>query len=424
METYRNETEYTGVLSERGVLPGGFRAASSTFTFFPEEVAKEARMNLNLILLDHPTDVFAGVFTRNAFPGAPVIIGKKRLEALKTRGVIINNKIANVLAPDGLETAEAILDTLAAHAGGSGSDYFSSSTGVIGWKLPASQIKAQIPGLAASLQGETILPVAKGIMTTDSYPKIRSVSLGGGRIVAIAKGAGMIEPNMATMLVFVLTDIDMERKDLQAALGRVSARTFNRISVDGDQSTSDMVLAFSSKEVHGVEPDEFEQALFGVFRDLAVDVVRNGEGTGHVIETVVEGASSEEDAVSIGKAVVNSPLVKTAVFGNDPNIGRIVAAVGDYVGNTGLLIDVGELSVSIGGEKVFENRKFTLDPKKEERLFSYLKDCALQPELKGYPEHDKNVVIRIIVGKGSGSATVFGSDLSYEYIRENAEYRT
>ncbi|MBN2510161.1 MAG: bifunctional glutamate N-acetyltransferase/amino-acid acetyltransferase ArgJ [Spirochaetales bacterium] len=424
METYRNETDYLNALGKRALLPAGFKASSLSFSFFPEEVSREARMNLNLILLDQPTDSFAGVFTRNAFPGAPVIIGKKRLEGLKTRGVIINNKIANVLAPDGLETAERILDTLAAHTGGSAAEYFSSSTGVIGWKLPGPQIKSQIPGLVESLQSDSILSVARGIMTTDAYPKIRSASLGDGRIVAIAKGAGMIEPNMATMLVFVLTDIDIPRKDLQQVLGRTVERTFNRISVDGDQSTSDMVLAFSSKEAGGIDVHEFEEALARVFGELAMDVVRNGEGTGHVMEVQVEGAENEGEAAAIGKAVVNSPLVKTAVFGNDPNIGRVVAAVGDFAGNAGVPVDLDALLVAVGGETVFENRRFSLDPQKENRLFAYLQDCALTPELKGYPEHDKNVVIRIIVGRGSGSATVFGSDLSYEYIRENADYRT
>ena len=424
MEIYRNESEYINTLSERAVLPRGFRASSSAFTFFPDEVPSEARMNVNLILLDRPTESYAGVFTKNAFPGAPVIIGKKRLEGVRTRGVIINNKIANVLAPDGLETAEAVLRTLASEAGGSGDEYFSSSTGVIGWKLPGPQIKAEIPGLVSGLQNSSVLPVAKGIMTTDSYPKIRSCSLGGGRILAIAKGAGMIEPNMATMLVFVLTDIEISRRDLQAAVADAAEVTFNRISVDGDQSTSDMILGFSSNETAGVDADEFRQELFRVFSLLAVDVVRNGEGTGHVIEVKVEGAKTDGEAAAFGKAVVNSPLVKTAVYGNDPNIGRILAAVGDYAGNTGLAVDAADIGVKIGGETVFIDGAFQIDPEKEKRLCRYLQETGLNPELKGYPEHDKNVEIGIIVGKGSGTAVVFGSDLSHEYIRENAEYRT
>ena len=424
MESYQNEAEYLNALSERALLPRGFSAASSSFSFYPEELPSESRMNVNLILLDKPSDSFAGIFTRNAFPGAPVILGKRRLEASLTRGVIINNKIANVCAPDGLESAEAILQTLASHGGGSKEEYFSSSTGVIGWRLPEAQIKAEIPGLLASLQSSSILEVARGIMTTDSYPKIRSAQIGDGRIVAIAKGAGMIEPNMATMLVFVLTDIDISKGSFQDVIRRSGEESFNRISVDGDQSTSDMILGFSSKEVRGIEASEFEEALSGLFSQLAQDVVRNGEGTGHVIEVRVEGTETDDQAVSLGKAVLNSPLVKTAIYGNDPNIGRILAAVGDYAGNYGIPVDIASLRITIGEELVFADRVFRMDRAREQSLSDYLKETSMKPELKGYPEHDKNVVLRIEVGGGPASQTVYGSDLSYEYIRENAEYRT
>ncbi|MBN2051058.1 MAG: bifunctional ornithine acetyltransferase/N-acetylglutamate synthase, partial [Spirochaetales bacterium] len=262
------------------------------------------------------------------------------------------------------------------------------------------------------------------IMTTDGFPKVRSARVGEGRIVGIAKGAGMIEPNMATMLVFLMTDIPVKAEDLNASCRETAEATFNTITVDGDQSTSDMMLLFSSGLGEPVPWEDFTRALMTVCRDLSEDIVRNGEGTSHVIRVSVEGAPDKASAKGVAKAVVNSPLVKTAVFGNDPNLGRIIMAVGSYAGNTGLALCPGDVSVSLGGVRVFHGGCFHLDKEREAELSAYLKNAALPEVSPGYPVHDRLVEIHIDLSSGKGTAEVLGSDLSYQYVRENADYRT
>ena len=426
MENYGNQGEYLDALERRSVLPAGFRAGSTSLTFKPREIPseKQFKMNLSTILLNEPTDSFAGVFTRNAFPGAPVVIGRKRLRGSTAKGILINNKVANVFAPGGEEAAETLAAELAALDGGNPEQYFPSSTGVIGWRLPVDEIVAALPGLMATVQPESLSRVAQAIMTTDSFPKVRDASLGNGRIVAVAKGAGMIEPNMATMLVFILTDILVPRDVLQRILSEVCGTTFNRISVDGDQSTSDMVLVFSSKRVTGVDHEAFSRSLAEVCSAMAEDIVRNGEGTSHVMDVTVSGARTGEIADGASKAVVNSPLVKTAVFGNDPNVGRIIMALGDFMGNNGYGIDTGSTIIRMCGSEVFARGRFTLDQEKEQAISASLREAMLPPERAGYPAHDRKVEISIDLGDGPFSAKALGSDLSYEYVRENADYRT
>ena len=248
MECYGSRDEYYSALEKRALLPLGFRAACVPLSFFPEERAAEHPydMNLSLISLDSPAQAAAGVFTRNSFPGAPVLIARERIGRPSIRGILINNRIANVCAPDGVRDAEAVLAELEKISGGG--LFLPASTGIIGWRLPVQEMKDALPALVGGLSDTTILPVAEGIMTTDSYPKIRSAWVGDGRIVGIAKGAGMIEPNMATMLVFILTDISIPGPDLDRACRDIAGRTFNTITVDSDQSTSDMMMILSSGE--------------------------------------------------------------------------------------------------------------------------------------------------------------------------------
>ncbi len=381
-------------------------------------------MNLSLLLLDAPTPSFAGVFTRNSFAGYPVLIGKQRLSMPQTRGVIVNNKVANVGSRGGDDDANRLLRRLAEVVDADPEDFFSSSTGIVGWKLPVDEMLEAIPGLVSRTTDHSALDFAKGIMTTDRYPKVRRATLGEGSIVAVAKGAGMIEPNMATMLCFVTTDLAIERRELQEVLKRVAERTFNRISVDGDQSTSDMILAFSSRSKPAVELERFERALYEVLAPLSEDVVRNGEGTSHVVRVQVAGARDETEAVEVGKAIVNSPLVKTAVFGNDPNVGRILAAIGDFLGNNYEELDLKKVSLKLGDTTVFSNGQFRLDFQTESKLSDYLKEAQFDPKSKGFPAHDRVVGIHAELGRGKAEAELTGSDLSYEYVRENADYRT
>jgi glutamate N-acetyltransferase/amino-acid N-acetyltransferase len=419
---------YLHTLEERGALPDGFWAATASLSFTSKERGKSYPMNLSLILLEEPTESFAGVFTRNRFAGAPVLIGRQRLQQRRLRGVLVNNKVANVGAPGGLADAEALCARLGELVGCDGTEILPASTGVVGWKLPVAQMLQWLPALAAGRQQQSLLPVARAIMTTDSYPKLHREKVGRGSIVGVAKGAGMIEPNMGTMLAFLLTDLAVEPAFLRQCLAQCVQDSFNRISVDGDQSTSDMAVALSSGRRPPARPPEFRKALLAVCRRLAEDVVRNGEGVAHVLRVWVRSASSEQLAVGAGKAVVNSPLVKTAVFGNDPNVGRIVAALGDYCGSlggeAGEDFDLGRLRVRLGGTEIFRRGSFCLDARKESHLAEYLSGCAQNPQLKGFPQHDRTVDITVDLGLGKAEGEVLGSDLSFEYVRENAEYRS
>ncbi|MBI9107963.1 MAG: bifunctional glutamate N-acetyltransferase/amino-acid acetyltransferase ArgJ [Spirochaetales bacterium] len=429
MKQITSDTEYRDELKARGVLPEGFRTGFSKLFFIPEELDTntEMPMNMSLILLDKPTDCFAGVFTRNKFPGAPVLLCRSRLESESFRGIIINNKIANVCISSGLEDAEAVLSSAASLIGCDESELMVASTGVIGWRLPVTEMAGAIASLvdgAVSDEECNAAGLAERIMTTDSFPKLRSRKVCGGTITAVAKGAGMIEPNMATMLCFIMTDLDLPRETLRGMLPSAVSSSFNRITVDSDQSTSDMVIAVSSKLKECSDHKAFEVALQEICLELAEDVVRNGEGTGHVMKVRVSGAESEEQAAEIGKALANSPLVKTAIAGNDPNVGRFVSSVGDYCGNNRIDLKPGRTEIRLAGEIVFAGGSFVLDSDKEKRLSAYLEDCGMDPVHKGYPEHEKSVEIDINMGIGKFHATILGSDLTHEYVRENADYRT
>jgi glutamate N-acetyltransferase/amino-acid N-acetyltransferase len=279
------------------------------------------------------------------------------------------------------------------------------------------------------------LPAAEGIVTTDLYPKIRRADIaGGGSIVGIAKGAGMVEPNLATMLVYLLTDLAVPRAELRAMLARVIDASFNAISVDSDTSTSDTVALVSSSRVKCNDLGAFERGLHTVCRDLAEDVVRNGEGVRHVIRVAVSNAASLAFARSLGKAIVNAPLFKCAVAGNDPNVGRLVQAIGKYVGASGVKADLSKLRAKMGGVEIFANGVFQLSPEKELALVAHMKSAELYesaPSKDGvfsapidFPRHERCVELEIDVGNGVASATVLGGDLTHEYVSENADYRS
>ncbi len=425
MNRFESPEDYLASLESHCPVPEGFRLAVHSLDFVPVERpdGPPASMNMTALVMDEPSESFAAVFTRNSFPGAPVRVGRRLLERAEVQGVLINNKIANVCTPSGEEDACRITAEMEKVLGLK-APLFPSSTGVIGWSLPLEAMITSCAPLAASMNRDSLLPAARGIMTTDSFPKLSSVPLGSGRISGMAKGAGMIEPNMATMLCFLMTDVDIPRQTMRRVLSRVVDDSFNRISVDSDQSTSDSVIFLSSRIREQVREEELEAALRELCALLAEDVVRNGEGCGHVIKVRIEGALNEAQARGFGKAVINSPLSKTAVFGNDPNVGRFVQAVGDYAGNTSVPLDEKKVFISLGGEEIFRGGRFLLDGEKENRLSTYLKERALPTPCPGYPTHRQNVEIRIGLGLGDASSEVLGSDLSYEYVRENADYRT
>lgn len=432
--TFSSAESHRDWLKQQAALPAGFRVGTARFEFVPREAPKPAKMTLTLIALDQPSPRFAAVFTKNAFPGAPVIVGRRRLSGPALGAILVNNKISNVCAPGGVETAERICAEAARLLGMKDDEVLPSSTGVIGWGLPEDAMLKALPSAVGALAGGSVMPAAEGIVTTDLYPKVRCATVGGGRIVGIAKGAGMIEPNMATMLVYLLTDLDVSREDLRRLLPKVVETSFNSISIDSDTSTSDTVVVVSSGRVPCTDLGAFERALGQVCRDLAEDVVRNGEGVRHVVRVRVGSAPSFEIARTLGKAIVNAPLFKCAIAGNDPNVGRLVQAIGKHVGAHNLAVDLSRLRASIGGVEIFARGAFQLNPDKELRLVSHLKAAELYvsaPPQNGvfappihFPPHERCVEIEVDLGTGSAEATVFGADLTHEYVSENADYRS
>jgi glutamate N-acetyltransferase/amino-acid N-acetyltransferase len=432
--TFENRDAHRAWLATQASLPAGFRVGTTRFDFVPREAPKPAKMTLTLIALEKPTADFAAVFTRNAFPGAPVIVGRKRLAEPTLGAIIVNNKISNVCAPGGVETSERICAAVAQQLGLSANQILPSSTGVIGWSLPADAIISALPQTVATLRAGSVLPAAEGIVTTDLYPKVRRAAVGEGSIVGIAKGAGMIEPNLATMLVYILTDVAIPRADLRAMLGRAIDASFNAISVDSDTSTSDTVVVLSSSRVPCNDLGAFERGLHAVCRDLAEDVVRNGEGVRHVIRVTVKNAASPALARALGKAIVNAPLFKCAVAGNDPNVGRLVQAIGKHVGAHAPGTDMSKLRARMGGVEIFANGVFQLNPEKENALVAHLRGAELYASAApqngvfaapiDFPPHERCVELEIEVGNGAASATVLGGDLTHEYVSENADYRS
>ena len=375
------------------------------------------RDDLGLIAFDRPANV-AAVFTTSTTAGHPVAWCKKMLPRGKARAVIVNAGNANVFR--GAEGDQAVLAEATAVAKSLNcrpGDVFVASTGVIGERLPVEDLCAAVPDLAGGLQPKGIEAFAGAIMTTDTFPKWASVEIEiDGRKVAIAgaaKGSGMIAPNMATMLAFVVTDAVVETDTLQKLLAAANERTFNCITVDSDTSTSDTLL-IAATGTAGHEPisDEndsraaaFSAALERVLRDLALLVVRDGEGARKLITVNCNGAVDDKSAKQIAFAVANSPLVKTAIAGADANWGRIVMAIG----KSGEPIEQSVLSIKFGGHYVAKFGGAVAD----------LDEAPVAEHLRG-----REVNVDIIVGNGSGKAKVWTCDLTHTYIDINADYRS
>jgi len=420
---------YRSLLDRIARTPEGFSFYRSSFEFSPVErpTGKPLTMNLSMILNAGPESAVAGVTTGNRFPGAPVLIAREMLAGSGFRGILINNRIANVAVPGGVERARRVASAAAAAFGLDSDQVLPSSTGIIGWAIPDDRMVEEV----ASLPGRSCSPreLAEAIMTTDRYPKLAVREAGGATILGVAKGAGMIEPHMATMLVFLMTDARVESSVLQRVISRVAERTFNRISVDGDESTSDTVLiiANGASDVEVTEA-QLEEALTGLCGDLAREIVRNGEGTAHLLEVTVSGITDEAIADRLGRAVINSPLVKTAINGNDPNLGRIIAALGSELSamDASRRPDTERLVIEIDGTRVYSDGAFRLDAAIEDQLSRRLRELEMNPTVVGYPQEVDPVRIRLDFDRSASSAGVmlYGSDLSHQYIVENAEYRT
>jgi glutamate N-acetyltransferase / amino-acid N-acetyltransferase len=334
-------------------------------------------------------------------------VGRSRLaNGGPLHALVINNKVSNVCAGgDGVGNAEIVCDAVAKtlELPGGAKTVLPSSTGVIGWRIPAQELATDVvPRAVANLQHTTALEAAKAICTTDRYPKVRSQTLksktggAGARIVGIAKGAGMIEPNMATMLSYIMTDATISKSQLQAMLSAAVDESYNSISVDGAESTSDTVVLIASNEVpaDAVDETEFEAALKRVCAGLAADIVRNGEGTAHTMRVkVLNFPGTDYNARQLGRHVVNSPLFKCAVSGNDPNTGRLAAAIGSFMGrfpsDKDFLGD--KVTLQLGGRVIMSNGKFVLEGDAVEKEISqHMKDAQCN-EHANYPEHQKFV---------------------------------
>ncbi len=420
--------EWLDHLRASTALPEGFRASTTSIEFFPPEKPGSAAfpMRLSLIVMDQASQSFATMFTRNAFPGAPIVVGKKISAAGFVQGILINNKVSNVGTENGVADSERLTGEVCKQLGLEGNYILPSSTGIIGWSLPAETMSQAIPTLCDQLGTASAADLAQAIMTTDSFAKAVTVKVGEGSITGIAKGAGMIEPNLATMLVFLMTDLSQGRPAMESCLSQAVEASFNCISIDSDQSTSDTCVLLSSRKKPGVSADLFAEALGKVCNELAAQIVRNGEGTSHVLRVSARGFGDYQQCRDLAKAIVNSPLVKTAVYGNDPNVGRIIAAAGDFLGNRGHSLDASRLRIFLGDYEVFSAGSFKISSETEKNLSDMLLQARIDPDVHGYPQHERYVDIKLIMGEDNRGnvAVVLGSDLGYEYVRENADYRS
>jgi glutamate N-acetyltransferase/amino-acid N-acetyltransferase len=390
--------------------PAGFRAAGVACG-----IKKSNGLDLALIVSDRPASA-AAVFTTNKAQAAPVLVSKARLQASggRARAIAINSGCANACTgPDGLQTAEVMADNAARAAGAASSEALVASTGVIGVALDRQAVTRGIEAAFAALSRDGGPAAARAIMTTDPFPKEAAVEVttasGSFRVGGIAKGSGMIEPLMATMLGVVTTDAEVAPALLQRALAAVADVTFNAISVDGECSTNDCVFALANG-ASGVVIGEQDfpllvEALTRVCEPLAIGIVRGGEGATKLVTIEVRGGRTDAEAKQAARAVANSPLVKTAIHGADPNWGRLVAVMG----RAGVGFDLDRARVRVGDVELFaDGRPY------DERA------PQASDHLMG-----KDVLIRLDLGTGgSGSARMWTCDLSADYVRINAEYRT
>jgi glutamate N-acetyltransferase / amino-acid N-acetyltransferase len=350
----------------------------------------------------------AGVFTRSRFTGPSVTISREHLRHGRAQAVVVIAKNANVAnGPAGRADAEAIVAAVAARLGCSADDVLIASTGVIGRRYPLDRMLAGVAQVPARPDRAEVTPVAEAMMTTDTVPKVAEAQVGTGpaRVVGIAKGVGMIEPDMATMIAVLTTDAAAEPADLDRRFRRVVERTFNCVSIDTDTSTSDTAVVLASGTAGPVDGAELEIALGLVAESLTRQIARDGEGAETLLEVVVDRARDWAQAKRVAKAIVNSPLVKTAVHGADPNWGRVAMAIGKCQDDVD--VDQERVVISFGDREVYPA------PVDDAGL------AALSEYLRG-----DEVRIHVSLGTGSAACTVWGCDLTAGYVHINADYTT
>jgi glutamate N-acetyltransferase/amino-acid N-acetyltransferase len=381
---------------DRPRFPRGFRCASRNVGLKPE--AKD----LTLFVSEVEANA-AAVFTRNHFPGAPIILGRETIRAGRLRAIIANSKCSNVAtgAP-GVANARRMADAAAKELGTTADRVLVSSTGVIGVQLPIEKIEKGVVGMQGDLQDDPLVG-AEGIMTTDTFPKAFSCSVGDVTITWVAKGSGMIEPNMATMLAYIFTDAEFSAATLDRMLRVAMTRSFNMLSVDTDTSTSDTCAILANGLAGTVDETAFQEALIAGCIKMTETLGRDGEGAEHLVRVTVRGALNDHEAKVIAKSVVNSPLVKTMVHGADPNVGRLLMAVGKCFDCT---VQPTTTDAWINGHQVVRGG---------ERMT--FEDAVVREALG-----TEVVDLEIALGVGEARAVAYGCDLTKGYVEENASY--
>jgi glutamate N-acetyltransferase/amino-acid N-acetyltransferase len=378
--------------------PKGFRAYTANIG------VKDTTLDFSVVVGDAGTRCSA-VFTKSRFAGCSVLISREHAASGTARGVVTISKNSNVATgPLGEKNARTVLDLVGSKLGVAPTELLIGSTGVIGRQYPMERITGGIDRLDPTAMEASLAQVAKAIMTTDTVHKTSRRSLGQVVVAGVAKGVGMIEPDMATLLTWIFTDAELAQDDLDRIFRRVIDRTFNSLSIDSDTSTSDSAAIFASGAAGPVDLEQFERALAEVCLDLTKQIARDGEGATKLLEVRVDGARDDALARRVAKSIVNSPLVKTAVHGADPNWGRIAMAVGKVDDPS---IDAERTVIRFGSMEVYPT----------------LLDEGDLAQLSGIMRRD-HVLVHVSLGDGPGEWTVYGCDLSREYISINADYTT
>ena len=380
-------------------LPQGFRAHVANVGI------KDESDDFVVIAADRACTA-AGLFTKSLFSGPSVLVSREHVADRRLQAFVVISKNANVATgAQGMANAREIVAAVAKAVDAAEGDVLIASTGVIGRQYPMDRIRRHLADLKAPFAGNDAHAAARAIMTTDTHPKLAHASVGKASIVGIAKGVGMIEPDMATLITLFLTDAAIEADVLDRAFRSVIARTFNAVSVDTDTSTSDTAAIMASGMAGPVDEQDFEWALGEVALTLTKMIARDGEGATKLIEVLVDEARDDAQAKRVAKAIVNSPLVKTAVHGADPNWGRVAMAVGKCWDDRD--IDQETVVIRFGEQEVFPRQ---VDDAGLARLSTYMAGDTVR--------------IHVSLGVAAGSFTVYGCDLSDGYVRINADYTT
>lgn len=349
----------------------------------------------------------AAMFTQSRFCGAPIPIGKENVANGKLQCFVINSKNANVATgEEGIRNVQEIVNLVAQELAIAPENILPSSTGVIGHQLPMDKIRNGIINLKEQLVEGGLEKSAQAIMTTDTYPKCKICKVGNATLVGIAKGSGMIEPNMATMLSYFVTDAEIPAATLQTIFKEAVNHSFNMVSVDTDTSTSDTVAIMANGLAGKVDIKQFTEALNNMSIDLAKEIARDGEGATKLVEVTVNASSSFAQAKKVAKSIVNSPLVKTAIFGKDANWGRIAMAIGKCEDEVDLNPE--NISIYFGETLIYQGKP--IDTVDLSVIQEYLENSEIQ--------------IKVSLGLGKEEATVWGCDLSYDYVKINGSYTT